>query len=334
MASNLVLIVIPIVAIIFLILLFKCFVLVHEREEVIVERFGKYKKTLLAGVHFIAPFADRIKGYHQSYFVSDLRTGRTTKIQQTKKKISTQSEVIDFPSTSVITSDSANVHLDCILSYKITNTKNMIYSVYNLPLVLSKMLQSYVRNMAASLTVDQIIEDTTSVGTVAGFIDSEVVRWGVHIDFVKVQHVHVPRIDSSFSKQKEAQLNNSKVIIDARAQKQSAVIESEGKRDSDIRSQQGKMQEAIARSRGLSASIINQANAEARTIREIARVVSQQGGDPIRYLLCLKYIETMTFIFGNPKTRIYYYPSPISLIQTLKNMGVNSVFPPKNLLVK
>ncbi|KAJ5077057.1 hypothetical protein M0811_00377 [Anaeramoeba ignava] len=327
-------VIVPILVIFIIYLLKKSVTVVHEREEVIIERLGKYKSTLVAGVHWILPFVDRRKIFHTEYLVTNPVTGNSELVIKTHSKISTQSEVIDFPSTRVITRDNANVMLDCVLSYKITNTKMMIYSVHNLPLLLSKMLQAFLRNMAATLSIDQIIEDSASLNAVSGFLDDEVVRWGVHIDFVKMQKVDAPRLSDVLGKQKDAQLSNTKIIIDARAQKQTAVIESEGKRDSDIRAQQGKTQEIIARSRGTAAGIVNQANAEARTIKEISRVVLKEGADPIKYLLCLKYIEAMMTIIGSGTTEIYYYPPPISTLQTMKNMGFATVYPPNFPLKK
>ncbi|KAJ3449128.1 hypothetical protein M0812_05272 [Anaeramoeba flamelloides] len=304
------------------------FIVVKEREAVIIERFGSYHDTFMAGVHWKIPYVDRTKPYRYQYFVTKPGTEYTVLEKGTTDRIKVTNEVIDFPSTSVITRDNASVLLDCILSYQITNPKQMIYSCNNLPLLLSKILQAFVRNMAAQLSIDQIIEESATLNAASGLMNEEVSKWGVKILFVKVQKVIAPGLDDVLGKQKDAQLRNAKIVIDARSHKQTAVIESEGQRDSMIRKQEGSTQEQISQARGRATSIINIATAEARSVKEIARALQKEGTNPVRYLLSLKYLDTMRGILNNPNTEVKYLPMETATVQIMKELGLNTFYAP------
>lgn len=103
--------------------------------------------------------------------------------------VSTQNEVLDFPKQMVITRDNACVYLDAVLQYSITSPKTQVYSVNNLPRLLSKLLQAQIRNVAGSLDVDQIIEETAQMDRVSGLMDAVAVQYGVKISLVKIQRV-------------------------------------------------------------------------------------------------------------------------------------------------
>jgi regulator of protease activity HflC (stomatin/prohibitin superfamily) len=123
----------------------------------------------------------------------------------------------------------------------------MIYSCTNLPNVLSKLLQAQIRNVAGSLDIDQIIEESASLNILTGLMDNEASRWGVKIVFVKIQKVEAEELADVLAKKKNADLQNKEVIITAKAKKQTQVIESEGIRDSMIKKAEGEALEMMSR---------------------------------------------------------------------------------------
>lgn len=257
----------------------------------VIERFGKYSKILTAGIHCIVPCVERPKKYSYRYFVSTPLGDTQIVAKNNMIRISTQNEVIDFPRQNVITRDNASVFLDAVLSFQIVNPVKMIYNCQNVPHVLSKLLQAQLRNVAGSLDIDQIIEESATLNILTGLMDSEASRWGIKIVFVKVQRVEAPGLNDVLAKKKNADLQNQEVIINAKAKKQSQVIESEGHRDSMIKRAEGEAQEMLARAKGQAQAIKNAANAEARSIKEIGRAITEDRGDPTRYLLTTKYLE-------------------------------------------
>jgi len=311
----------------------KAFKIVREREVMVIERFGKFHSVLTAGVHFILPFVDRPKTWSYRFFTeSPTPTSSTPHFEEKTNldRISTQNEVLEFPKTHVITRDNAAVSLDAVLSYKVVNPKQMVYSVTNLPFVLSKLLQAQVRNVAGSLDIDQVIEESSSLNVLTGLMDNEATRWGVKIVFVKVQRVEAYTLSDVLAKKKNADLKNKEIIINAKAKKQTKVIESEGQRDSIIKKAEGQAQEILSTARGEAQAIINTANAEARSIKEIARAVGTQnnGIDVVQYLLGTKYIEALRSIVARPETVVQFMPNKTSFLQTVKEVGFNTVIPP------
>jgi regulator of protease activity HflC (stomatin/prohibitin superfamily) len=322
-------IIIPVVAVIVILffILLSGITIIKEREVMIIERLGAFSKVLTAGVHYVVPFVDRSKKYYERYYLTE-PTGTTRLVSKYGlTRISTQSEVIDFPKQNVITRDNASVFLDAVLSYRIINPKQMIYKCQNLPLILSKLLQAQLRNVSGGLDIDQIIEESAALNVLTSLMDQEASRWGIKIEFVKISQISVPGLEDVLAKKKNADLQNQEIIITAKAKKQKQVIESEGQRDSMIKTVEGQAQERISQARGYAQAILNKANAEARSIKEIARALLKDGKDPTKYLLATKYMESIEKIMNNQNTEVQYLPKETSFLQTVQGFGFNTVIP-------
>jgi len=298
----------------------------------IIERLGNFNSVLIAGVHFIIPWIDWPKKYQYRYYTESPIAGNPPELKdEIKTRISTQNEVLDFPRQHVITRDNAAVSLDAVLSYKIVNPKQMIYSVTNLPDVLSKLLQAQLRNVSGTLDIDQVIEEASSLNILTGLMDTEASRWGVKILFVKIQRVEAYALTDVLSKKKNADLQNKEIIINAKAKKQTMVIESEGTRDSMIKRAEGTAQEVLSQARGEAQSIINIVTAESRAIEEIARALrktSKEPNDVVKYLLSIKHIDALKAITALKDTELQLLPTKSAFIQTVSDFGLNTIVPP------
>ena len=160
-------------------------------------------------------------------------------------------------SRPVITRDNAKIYIDAveiknikiilqILHYRITNVKQMVYSVTNLPNILSKLLQAQLRDVAGSLDVDRIIEDAAILDRVAGELDVIAQNWGVKIEMVKIQKVQADELEEVLAQKKNADFKNKEIVITAKANKQTVVIKAEGERDQKIREAEGESQRIVA----------------------------------------------------------------------------------------
>ena len=115
----------------------------------------------------------------------------------------------------------------------------MVYSVTNLPNVLSKLLQAQLRDVAGSLDVDRIIEDAAILDRVAGELDVIAQNWGVKIEMVKIQKVQADELEEVLAQKKNADFKNKEIVITAKANKQTVVIKAEGERDKKISENEG-----------------------------------------------------------------------------------------------
>lgn len=286
-----------------------------EKEVKIIERLGRYHRTLHPGIHFVMPFIDRPKTYTHRYYVST-NLGQTKLIErENRERISTWNEVLDFPKQSVITRDNARIHLDAILQYRIADPKKMIYATQNLPLMLSKNLQAQIRNIAGLMDVDQVIEETAALNRISVELDKVASRWGVKVEFVRVQRVEAGSLDAVLAQKKNADLNNKQVIINAKAQKQTKIIESEGQRDRLIKESHGKKMRMISQARGKAQAIQNEAIGNAKSVAEIARAVSRFGENPTKYLLAMRYVKALGEVLSLPDTTVEYMPNETSFVQ-------------------
>ena len=307
--------------------LFMMIFIVHEKEVVVIERCGKYSSTLTAGIHLVIPYVDRAKRYTHRYFITDDHNRRITVEKKRAYKISTQNLVLDFPKQQVISRDNAMIHLDAVLSFRVTNPKTMIYNSVNLPWMLSKLLQAQVRNVAGTMDVDQLIDDASVMSSIAGKLEQNTQAWGVSIDFVKIQRVEAGNLTSVLERKKQAELKNKEIVIDAKNQKQVRIIESEGQRDRIIKEAEGEAQQMLSRARGQAQAIENQAEAEAKAVKEIARALTKAGENPTQYLLSLKYIDALQKITALPNTAVQYMPKQTSFVQTASSFGMNTIMP-------
>lgn len=214
-----------------------------------------------------------------------------------------------------------------MLQYRITNPKQMVYSVNNLPNVLSRLLQARLRDVAGSLDVDRIIEDTAILDRVAGELDMIACNWGVKIEMVKIQKVKADELEEVLAQKKNADFKNKEVVINAKSAKQTTIINAEGERDKRIREAEGESQRIITAARGQAQAMVNEAQAEARSIQEITRSLEGSNDDPTKYLLALKYINVLKEICSLPNTSVILVPQETLLVQTAQMLGLNTVIP-------
>lgn len=321
-AGAIVGVVIAVLAFIFLAISFwKSFIVVREKQQVVLERCGRFRAVLTPGVHMIMPWIDAPKKFSVRYYL-DSPTGETVLVQKLNQtRIVTQDEILDLPRQSVITRDNASISLDVLLSYKVVNPKQMMYSCVNLPRLMHKVLQAHVRAVAGSLDVDSIIEETATMDRVAGELGAVASRWGVAVSFVRFQKVDAGGLTDVLAKRKNADLENQSIIIRARATKQKAVIEAEGNRDRVVREAEGEAQQMKSRARGEAKAITNSAAAEADAVREVARAIARTGENPTRYLLALKYIDALRSVVSRPSTAVRFLPRQTSHVQTMGALG-------------
>jgi len=315
----------------FLVVVREIYISIHflkEKEVKIIERLGRYHRTLTPGIHFVMPFIDRPKKYTHRYYVSN-NLGHTKLVEKKNyEQISTWNEVLDFPKQQVITRDNAKIHLDAILQYRISNPKRMIYNTQNLPMMLSKNLQAQIRNIAGLMDVDQVIEETAALNRISIELDRVATRWGVKVEFVRVQRVEAGRLSNTLAKAKNADLSNRQVIINAKMKKQTQIIESEGNRDRLIKEAEGEAMRTISNARGQAQAIKNRAIADAKSVSEIARAVSRFGENPTKYLLAMRYIKALHEIVMLPNTKVEYMPKETSFVQVATSQfGMNALLP-------
>ncbi|NLO44084.1 MAG: paraslipin, partial [Candidatus Cloacimonetes bacterium] len=126
-------------------------IVVRQAEVVIIERLGKYHRTLPSGLHLIIPIFDKTRPVHWRYNKSDYR-GNVIVVQKIENRIDLRETVYDFPRQNVITADNVSMNINALLYFQITDPYKSVYEIGNLPEAIEKLTQTSLRNVMGELT--------------------------------------------------------------------------------------------------------------------------------------------------------------------------------------
>ena len=264
--------------------------IVPQKSAFIIERLGKYSKTLEAGFHILFPFIDRVSYKH-----------------------SLKEVAVDVPSQICITSDNIAVDVDGVLYMQIMDPKKASYGITDLMFASTQLAQTTMRSEIGKLDLDRTFEERVSINTaIIQAVDKASDPWGVKITRYEIKNITPPQsVKDALEKQMRAE-----------REKRAAIAESEGKRQAVINVAEGDKQEAIARSEGEKMKRINEAEghskeielvaiATAEGIRKIAESIQAPGGkEAVNLRVAEQYIKE----FGNlaKKSNTVIIPSDLS----------------------
>ncbi len=224
------------------VVILKTAVIVPQKSEYIIERLGKYNKTLGAGFHILVPFLDRV-----AY------------------RFSLKEEVFDIPSQTCITKDNVTVEVDGLIYLQVIDSKLSAYGINDYRLASSQLAQTTLRSCIGRIDLDKTFEERETInGQVVDSIDLAAQAWGVKVLRYEVKDILPPE---SVKKAMEAQMT-------AEREKRAAIAKSEGERQSTINRAEGERQDAILRSEGEKQRRINEAQGRAQEILAVAQATA------------------------------------------------------------
>ncbi|MCT4535942.1 stomatin-like protein [Halodesulfovibrio sp.] len=232
-----------VIAALVLITLVKTAVVVPQRSSYVIERLGKYSKTLDAGLHILIPFVDKI-AYRRS----------------------TKEEILNIASQSCITSDNVVVEIDGVLYIQVQDVMKSCYGVNDYYLAASQLAQTSLRSAIGKISLDKTFEERDSINAaVVGAVDEAAREWGIKVMRYEIQDITPP----------ESVMNAMEQQMKAEREKRAEIASSEGDRQSRINRAEGYKQEAIELSEGEKQKKINEASGHAQEILLIAEATSK-----------------------------------------------------------
>lgn len=281
---------------------------VKQAEAVIVERLGSYHRTLESGVRIIWPIVDSPRPMHKRITKTDF-SGATYIITQQAIVIDLRESVFDFPRQNVITKDNISIGINAILYYQIVDPVRAVYEIANLPEAIEKLTQTTLRNVIGELDLDGTLVSRDTINTKLRMIlDEATNKWGVKVNRVEIQDIIPPKeIQDAMEKQMRAERDRRATILIAEGEKTSAILKAEGQKASDINKAQGQKTSSVLRAEGEAEAKIKIATAEAEAIKLITEAIESKG-DPVNYLVAMKYIDTLKDISSGDKTKTVYMP--------------------------
>lgn len=293
------------------ILVSKGVVVVKQAEVLIIERFGRYHKTLESGLHIILPIIDKYRNFTWRFVKEDFKGNRYIQ-QSTISRLDLRETVYDFPRQNVITADNVSIEINAMVYFQVTDPFKAIYEINNLPEAIEKLTQTTLRNVIGELDLDKTLTSRDMINSkLREILDEATDKWGVKINRVELQDINPPReIKNAMEKQMRAERDKRAKILEAEGTKQSDILEAEGFRNAQITRAEGE-----ARSR------LIVAEAEAEAIRKVAAALKDTKVDPAEYQIALKYITAFSdLIQKGDKTVVLPYEAT-SLLGSVKTIG-------------
>ena len=233
-----------IIALIIIIVLIRCIVIVPQASTVIVQRLGKYRKTLSAGFHILTPI-----------------------IESKVAVVSLKEKVADFPPQPVITKDNVTMQIDTVVYYQITDPKLYTYGVEKPVQAIENLTATTLRNLLGDLELDQTLTSRDTINhKMRAILDEATDPWGIKINRVELKNILPPRdIQEAMEKQMRAERQKREAILTAEGEKESAILRAEAKRVQMVTEAQGQAEALLkvyeAQAQGM--KMINDANPNA-----------------------------------------------------------------------
>ncbi len=285
------------------------FKIVRQSEVIIIERLGKYSRTLTSGINIIWPIFDKSREMTWRYVVEGMDEQKYIRFKQ-KAKIDMRETVYDFPKQNVITKDNVNVQINALLYFQIMDPVKALYEIENLPDAVEKLTQTTLRNVIGELELDESLSSRDTINLkLRTILDDATNKWGVKVNRVELQDISPPDdIKEAMEKQMRAERDRRAAVLEAEGQKKSKILEAEGFKQSEITRAEGEKASDILKAEGAALARIKIAEAEAEAIRLVSNVIDVKTGDPVNYLIAMKYIETLKEMVSGQDTKTVYLP--------------------------
>jgi len=304
----------------FVIFLLKSVYMVRQAEAIIVERLGKYEKTLRPGLHIVIPFLERSRSVVWTY-VRDVDGARHYRYSRVITRIDLRESVYDFPKQNVITKDNVTMQINALLYYQITDPKAAVYEVNNLSEAIEKLTQTTLRNIIGSMDLDASLVSRDAINAkLQTILDEATDKWGVKVNRVELQEVNPPMdIRQAMEKQMRAERDRRAVILEAEGEKRSKILESEGVKESKVLRATGEAESVIIRAEAEAQSRMKIAEAEAKAIEVIQNAVPK--GDPLPYMIAMQYIKALPKMMEGKDDKMIVVPyEASSLVGSLSSV--------------
>jgi regulator of protease activity HflC (stomatin/prohibitin superfamily) len=279
-------VIVVIIVIIFVItILFRSIKIIPQATAGVVERLGKYHKTLQPGLNILVPFVDRVRP------LLDMRE-----------------QVVSFPPQPVITEDNLVVSIDTVVYFQVTDARAATYEIANYLGAVEQLTTTTLRNVVGSLNLEQALTSRDNInGQLRVVLDEATGKWGVRVGRVELKAIDPPlSIQDSMEQQMRAERDRRAQILRAEGTKQAAILQAEGSRQAAILEAEGDAQAQVLRAEG-----------EAKAITTVFGAI--HAGDPDAALLAYQYLQTLPKLAEGEANKLWIIPS--ELTEALKGIS-------------
>jgi len=292
-----------IIVLILLIVLLRCFRVVRQTEKFIVERLGKYNKTLNTGLNVLAPFVDKVT-----------------------HKISMKEQVKDFDPQPVITKDNVTVQIDTVVFFQVTDPKLYAYGVENPVMALEDLSATTLRNIIGELDLDETLTSRDVINTkIRVILDEATDPWGIKVNRVELKNIVPPKdIRESMERQMRAEREKREKILLSEGEKRSQILLAEGEKESKILRAEAEKEVMIRKAEGEAEAILKVKTAEAEGIRLLKEAEAKgieyiTKSQPTQEVLVIKQFEALKELANGTATKIFI-PQDLSKVASIASV--------------
>jgi regulator of protease activity HflC (stomatin/prohibitin superfamily) len=270
--------------------------IVPQARAGIVERFGKYRATLPAGLNIVVPVVDKMR------YMIDLRE-----------------QVVSFPPQPVITEDNLVVSIDTVIYFQVTDAVSATYEIANYIQAIEQLTMTTLRNIIGGMDLEQTLTSREDInGGLRTVLDEATGKWGIRVNRVEIKGIDPPpSIKDAMEKQMRADRDKRAVVLSAEGQRQSAILTAEGNKQSAILTAEGEREAAILRAEADKQSRILRAQGEGAAIQTVFQAIHD--GQPDQSLLAYQYLQMLPKIAQGDANKVWIVPSEIG--RALEGLG-------------
>lgn len=267
-----------VLAIFVIVVIVRAIRIVPQAYAGVVERLGKYHKTLQPGLNLLVPFIDRMRP------LVDMRE-----------------QVVSFPPQPVITEDNLVVSIDTVVYFQVTDARAATYEIANYLAGVEQLTVTTLRNVVGGLNLEEALTSRDNInGQLRVVLDEATGKWGIRVNRVELKAIDPPAsIQDSMEKQMRAERDRRAAILTAEGTKQSQILEAEGRRQAEILKAEGDAKAQVLR-----------AQAEAEAIQTVFDAIHK--GDPDSKLLAYQYLQTLPKLAEGASNKLWIIPSELT----------------------
>ncbi len=275
----------------------KSVALIPQAEAAVIERLGRYSKTVSGQLTLLIPFIDRIRA-----------------------RVDLRERVVSFPPQPVITEDNLTVNIDTVVYFQVTNPQAAVYQINNYIVGVEQLTTTTLRNVVGGMTLEQTLTSRDQINAqLRGVLDEATNRWGLRVARVELRSIDPPpSIQDSMEKQMRADREKRAMILtaegtreasikQAEGQKQSQILAAEGAKQAAILAAEAERQSRILRAQGERAAQYLQAQGQAKAIEKTFAAI--KAGRPTPEMLAYQYLQTLPEMAKGEANKVWLVPS-------------------------
>ena len=252
--------------------------IVPQAKAGIVERLGRYNKTLDAGLAIIIPFIDRLRP------LIDLRE-----------------QVVSFPPQPVITSDNLVVNIDSVIYFQVTDPKAATYEIQSYLQGIEQLTVTTLRNVIGAMDLEETLTSRDSInGQLRGVLDEATGKWGIRVNRVELKAIDPPAsVQQSMEKQMRADRDKRAAILSAEGSKQAAILDAEGSKTAAVLKAEGQARAQVLRAEG-----------EAEAIAKVFNAINS--GHATDQVMAYQYLQSLPLLAQGSANKVFVIPAELS----------------------